>query len=279
MQAAAELKFLLKLLGHNGYRAALKDLKFTQKTLTSEVEKICRTLADREIVSYAYTIKKFKIEAEGKALLRQDAAQIPLTEQQLAVLQACKEKTIIPSDISSKKLPAGERQAVIQDLERKGLIKASKVEIQEVWLTERGIEYLRDELHPTGVVQRFDLKLFGSYLNFMRKSMKTASATEQPSSVAASLQEKPTDEKILQTIRELDQEHGTENYLPIFYLREKLQPPLSRDELDQALYRLQRQDKLELSSLVEAFHYTQEEINAGILQDDGSPLFFLAVNR
>ncbi|MDJ0532937.1 MAG: hypothetical protein QNJ70_10665 [Xenococcaceae cyanobacterium MO_207.B15] len=89
---------------------------------------------------------------------------------------------------------------------------------------------------------------------------------------------KPSDEDILQTIIGLDRELGTNNYLPIFHLRNKLQPPLSRKELDDALYRLQLQDKLELSSLVEAVHYTKEQIDAGIPQDVGGSLFFLMVN-
>lgn len=283
---ADELRFLLKLLGHEGYHAPIRSLKRTTKSSVAETAKTCRSLAEREIISYTYEISKFEIEVAGKALLQQDATQVPLSEQQLVVLTACKSKSIVPSDISSRKLPVAERQPVIQDLEKKGLLKAKK-EIKEVWLTEKGFEYLRDELNPTGIVQRFDLSLLGNYLNFLRKSLKSAVAKEDSSSIAAApqdkptsaVQEKPTDEEILQMIRSLDQELGTENYLPIFHLRRKLQPPLSRDELDQALYRLQRQDELDISSLVEAIHYTPEEIQAGILQDAGGPLFFLIVNE
>ncbi|MBF2048862.1 MAG: hypothetical protein IGS54_16115 [Elainella sp. C42_A2020_010] len=274
----SELKFLLKLLGRESYRApSVRELAPSSKTSASEVEKICRNLAEREIVGYAYVIRKFEIESAGKALLQQDLSQVPVSEQQLIVLKACKTKAIAPSDISSKELPAQDRQLVIQDLAQKGLVKAKKVEIKEVWLTDRGAEYLRDELNLTGIVKQFDLKLFGNYLNFMRKLMRSS---EIPSELPPpDGQAKPTDEEILQTIRNLDRELGTENYLPIFYLRKKLQPPLSRDELDQALYRLQRQDKLDLSSLVEAIHYTSEEIQAGIPQESGGPLFFLVVNE
>ncbi|WNZ23882.1 hypothetical protein HJG54_14130 [Leptolyngbya sp. NK1-12] len=274
----SELKFLLKLLGRESYRApSVRELAPSSKTSASEVEKICRNLAEREIVGYAYVIRKFEIESAGKALLQQDLSQVPVSEQQLIVLKACKTKAIAPSDISSKKLPAQDRQLVIQDLAQKGLVKAKKVEIKEVWLTDRGAEYLRDELNLTGIVKQFDLKLFGNYLNFMRKLMRSSEIP--PELPPPDGQAKPTDEEILQTIRNLDRELGTENYLPIFYLRKKLQPPLSRDELDQALYRLQRQDKLDLSSLVEAIHYTSEEIQAGIPQESGGPLFFLVVNE
>jgi hypothetical protein len=88
---------------------------------------------------------------------------------------------------------------------------------------------------------------------------------------------KPTDEQILQTIRDLDQKVGTGNYLPIFHLRQKLEPLLSRDGLDEALYRLEGNDQIELSALVEASRYSQEQINAGIKQRSGSPLFFIKV--
>ncbi|MDJ0633099.1 MAG: hypothetical protein QNJ34_07905 [Xenococcaceae cyanobacterium MO_188.B29] len=86
-----------------------------------------------------------------------------------------------------------------------------------------------------------------------------------------------SDEQVLQTILDLDLQLNTNNYLPIFYLREKLQPFLSREELDLTLYRLQRQDKLELSSIVESSKYTHEQLKAGIPQNIGGCLFFLIV--
>jgi hypothetical protein len=86
-----------------------------------------------------------------------------------------------------------------------------------------------------------------------------------------------SDEEILQTIQKLDRELGTDNYLPIFHVRQKLQPGLSREDLDQTLYRLQRNDQIELRALVHAQDYTQEQVNAGISQRSGSPLFFIKV--
>ncbi|MGB7059636.1 MAG: hypothetical protein WBD58_18175, partial [Geitlerinemataceae cyanobacterium] len=69
-----------------------------------------------------------------------------------------------------------------------------------------------------------------------------------------------------------------DNYLPIYHLRQQLQPPLSREELDRSLYQLQRDDTIELSSLQEAIHYTSEQIDAGIPQQIGGPLFFIIRN-
>jgi hypothetical protein len=87
-----------------------------------------------------------------------------------------------------------------------------------------------------------------------------------------------TDEEILHTIQKLDRELGTDNYLPIFHLRQTLQPPLSRDDLDKALYRLQAKDQIELSSLAEPDKFTSEQFNAGIPRRRGGVLFFISAN-
>jgi hypothetical protein len=84
-----------------------------------------------------------------------------------------------------------------------------------------------------------------------------------------------TDEEILQSIQKLDRELGTDNYLPIFHVRQKLQPPLSREELDKALYRLEESDQIELSKLAEPGDYTPEQVEAGIPQFSGGSLFFI----
>lgn len=273
---AKELKFLLQLLGHEGYRAPIGKLAVSEKASASERDKLCRELGDREIVDYSRQVSRFKISSAGKALLKLEG-EIPLTEAQVLVVKMCASKSATPGDL--KKIPAGDRQSLIQELEAKGLIESEKAAIKEVWLTERGAEYLREECHPSGTAT-ISLRLLGHYLNFMRKGKPNVSVSPQPAltTPVPLSSEKPSDDEILQTIRALDHTLGTDNYLPIFHLRQTLQPPLSRDELDQALYRLQRQDKLELSALVEAIHYSSEQVQAGIPQDAGGPLFFLIIN-
>lgn len=86
----------------------------------------------------------------------------------------------------------------------------------------------------------------------------------------------PTDDEILETIKALDEEHMTENYLPIFHLRAAL-PQLTRKEQDGALYRLVAADRIELSALQDVRAYTPEQVNAGIPQDIGGRLFFIVV--
>mgnify|MGYP001770943400 FL=1 len=152
----------------------------------------------------------------------------------------------------------------------------------EVWLTERGIEYLRDDYSPKGAAN-ISLDLLNNYVRFLRKTLRVK--PEQVSTSAVHSAESGvetiiniTDEEILETIRKLDKELGTDNYLPIYHLRQKLQPPLSRDELDKALYRLEEVEQIELSSLAEPRDYTPEQLDAGIPQVSGGSLFFITVS-
>lgn len=85
-----------------------------------------------------------------------------------------------------------------------------------------------------------------------------------------------TDDNILQTITALDEEHLTDNYLPIYLYRQAF-PQLSREQQDNALYRLCANDRIELSTLQEVRSYTPEQIKAGIPQNIGGPLFFIVV--
>ena len=277
-----ELKFLLKLVGKDNYRGKIQDLKPNSKTRMPETRSICRNLCDREYVACSETITKIKINSAGSALLKTDTKNLPLDADELKILKACATETITPGQ--TKVTPAEKREELIASLVERGLINATETKIEQVWLEDRGKEVLAKDYSPSGS-STLSLNLVSNYLSFLRQYLRF----NQPDAVINSngyksvskskhSVKKPSDREILQTIISLDSELGTSNYLPIFHLRDKLQPPLSRKELDDALYRLQREDKLELSSLVEAVHYTKEQIEAGIPQDVGGSLFFLTVN-
>lgn len=280
-----ELKFVLKLLGCENYRALLSASLFS--SFKSEKNKICRDLGDRELVDYSREIATVKILPPGDALLKLEPAELPITDKERKVLDKLSKATgkITPSEITS--LKAAERSEILKSLNERGLI-AAEIKIQrtkaEVWLTARGIEYLRDEYSPNkGSNPVISLELLNNYLRFLRKNLRVK---PEPVTASSPLDEKsgvetiinPSDEEILRIIEKLDRELGTENYLPIFHLRQKLQPPLSREELDQALYRLQKTDKIDLSALQEVSAYTPEQIDAGIPQNIGGQLFFIIVN-
>lgn len=288
METTDELKFVLKLLGCPNYRSSLTASGF--KTFKGK-DKICRDLGERGLVDYSREIASVKILPAGRALLKTDKDQLPLTPDELKVLEGIGKASgkITPSKIAVKSVKSGEREAILQRFHQRGLIEVEtqiKRQKAEVWLTERGEEYLGEDYIPKkGNNPVLSLDLLTNYLRFLRKSiheqMKESSTQTQPltaPALDATPKRKPSDEEILQIIQHLDHELGTENYLPIFHLRDKLQPPLSRDELDQALYSLQRNDQIELSSLQEASAYTSEQIDAGISQDIGGSLFFITVN-
>jgi hypothetical protein len=240
-------------------------------------EKICRDLGDRNLVDFSREIATVKILPAGQALLKMRTQQLPISEQQLKVLEKIGKSSgkITPSQITVVK--AGEREAILASLGERGLIAVEqrlKKTKAEVWLTARGQEYLRNEYTAKGAHPVISLDLLSNYLRFLRKSPELQKSVNQEDSPIPS---KLSEAEILQMIRDLDEELGTENYLPIFHLRQKLQPPLSREDLDQALYRLEGSGQIELSALVEAGRYSPEQVDAGIPQRAGSRLFFIKV--
>ena len=278
-----ELKFILKLLGCPNYRTGLSSSIFD--SFKSEKNKICRDLGELEYVDYSREIATVKILPPGQALLKLDSAQLPIDDKELKVLEKIGKSSgkIAPSEIKVSSLKSDERDAILKTLSERGLI-AAEIKMKrvkaEVWLTERGIEVLRDEYNPEGKAN-IDFNLLGNYVRFLRKNLRfkseqvsTPDHVESYSDITSNI----SDEEILETIKKLDRELGTENYLPIFHLRQKLQPPLLRDDLDQALYRLQKSDKIDFSTLQEVSAYTPEQIDAGIPQNIGGQLFFLIVN-
>ncbi len=273
-----ELKFLLKLLGCTDYRSSYGDSIF--KSFDGK-EKICLSLGQRELIDYSREIGSVQILPPGQALLELDPKEVPITDKERRVLEKVSAAAgkITPGKITSPKASA--RDEILQALSDRGLVEVEtriKKLKAEVWLTERGIEYLQNDYHPKGNAN-ITLDLLGNYLNFLRKTLQSKTEQVHTSSVESSGEvANVTDQEILENIRKLDKELGTENYLPIFHLRQKLQPALSRDELDKALYRLQGSDQIEFSTLQEASVYTPEQVEAGITQNIGGPLFFIAVN-
>ncbi len=275
-----ELKFLLKLLGCENYRSTLSSNVF--KSFKGK-NTICQNLGDRDIIDYSREIATVKILPPGQALLELDAAEIPMEQKELKVLTNVSKASgkVAPSKIKSS-LKAAEKEAILKSLDERGLIETEiklKKTKAEIWLTEHGIELLRDEYIPNkGNNPTLSLDLLSNYLRFLRKSLPNKSEETVTSAPSVDLKiSNFTDEDILEIIRKLDKEIGTENYLPIFHLRQNLQPPLSRDDLDKALYRLQSEDKIDLSTLQEANAYTPEQIDTGIVQNAGGPLFFISI--
>ncbi|MBO3458251.1 transcription factor RcaD [Aetokthonos hydrillicola Thurmond2011] len=280
-----ELKFILRLLGCTNYRSPLSASIFS--SFKTNKNKICRSLGDRGLVDFSREIAGVKITPAGKTLLKMKPTELPIPDQEVKVLEAIAKASgkVAPSKITVSSLKAAERDIILESLKERGLIEvetAIKKQKAEVWITQQGQDYLRDDYVGKGNNPVLSLDLLTNYLRFLRKPshvkadeisvQEHVSTTPLTSSV-----NKPTDDEIFQIIRELDRELATKNYLPIFHVRQKLQPPLLRDELDQAFYSLQRSKKIGLSTLAEPRNYTPEQVHAGIPQLAGGCLFFITV--
>ncbi|MEM0979764.1 MAG: hypothetical protein AAGH78_05765 [Cyanobacteria bacterium P01_H01_bin.58] len=267
--SSLELKFLLRLLSFPHYRAPLAQIRPNAQTSPAVRDRLCRQLQRRGWIDYEEVVTQFGLTAAGRTLLTLDTSILPITPDERFVLQSCGDSSITPGQIKSR-VPKNHRQRLILGLEQRGLIRVVQRPIKDVWLTTEGQRFLRNDCSPQGQTPVLSWSLMSSYLQFLRQqqSDKTASNTAQQSI---------TPNELMQTIAHLDAVLQTDNYLPIYYLREKTQPPLSRQGLDQYLYQLQREDRIDLSTLQDVSQYRKEEVAAGIPQDIGGPLFFISV--
>ncbi len=285
-----ELKFVLKLLGCDGYRGKITALKPNSGTSASERDRICEALGSKGLVEYDSQIERFSLQPPGKTLLSLDTTSLPVTPDELKVLRACQKKKsekskgyTTPGEVSG--VPASARQDLIHSLTERGMLKITKEVIKEVWLTAQGKQFLLHEYEPTGsYASAASATMLGNYVKFLRENLgqshslpTSQPAMQAPSSMPIGAQLKPDEAAVLQQIKQLDRLVGNKNYLPIFYLRDKLQPPLTRTELDSILYALQRSGRIDLSSLHDQGQYTKEQMAAGILQNNGGYLFFISV--
>ncbi|WP_293138725.1 hypothetical protein [Okeania sp. SIO3I5] len=238
----------------------------------SERDEICYQLCDRGLVKFTREVTKINISAQGKLLLDSKKAVRSLTEEELKLLKVSAKGAVAPGETG---IAATYRQAVITDLVDQGLLEVVAQKIKEVWLTETGKQFLCQEYSSRSTAKEISLKMLSDYLQLMRTNLSPDYPKQEKKISSRVSGKKTTDSEILAIIRDLDHNLGTDNYLPIFHLREKVEPPLSREELDRSLYRLERSDQIELSSLQEVSSYTAKQIEAGIPQDIGGPLFFI----
>ncbi len=111
------------------------------------------------------------------------------------------------------------------------LNESHSTKIHEVWLSLSGRKYLASEYTPTGggniILSK---KMLADYLEFLRGYFSIAQQEKQvtpPTAAELPADENVDDNEIYQAICNLDESHKTDNYLPIFYLRNQF-PSLSR---------------------------------------------------
>ena len=263
-----ELKFLLRLFDCKERRTYLSSSTFRN---FPDKERIAMQLAAEGLIDFSEEIATVNIAPPGIALLNLPLDRLPIDHVEFRILDRISRYPGIQAKqinikTKEKQLSLGEIQKILASLGDRGLIFVEmelKKQKAEIWLSDRGREciekvnkYFQSLRQPTGE-------------NTDKMIVKNRDGSEGV---------QLSDEEILQTIRDLDAKLGTDNYLPIFYLRQELQPPLSKEELDRSLYNLQRHDKIELSSLQEGMRYTSEQLEAAIYQSIGRRLFFIIVN-
>ena len=271
-----ESKFLLRLLEHAPhYRSPISKIKPNANTPASERDKACKNLCSQGLVDYEEEISHYGITAAGKSLLSLDTSTLPVTPDERHLVQAAATQVATPG--MAQKVPANARQRLLRQLVDRGLVKIHKTQIKEVWLTAQGQAFLCHEFTPTGNAA-LTASMVGTYVTFLRQSLGTSQGTNAPTPgepLADAAQITP--EAVLAMIQQLDKQLGTDNYLPIFHLRDQLQPPLSREDLDQQLYALERSDRIEFSTLQDVSAYSKEQVAAGIFHGTGGKLFYISV--
>lgn len=277
--SSLELKCLLHLLMYPDYRAPIDQIRPSAKTQAKERERLCDGLRQKGLLDFEETTARFGLTAAGRTVLGLDASVLPITPDERLVLQSCQAGAITPGQIYPK-VPENQRQRLIMVLAQRGLLKVFQSQIETVWITAAGKAFLREDCLPQGHTPVLSWTLMSSYLTFIRNSWSVHGHAGGEPSLETEPKKDPenlTSDQILAVIMDLDAAFNTENYLPIYYLRDRLQPPLTRKALDQQLYQLQRDDRIDLSTLQDVSQYRKQEVLAGIPQDIGGPLFFISV--
>ncbi len=287
-----ELKFLLKLLGCEGARGKIVDLQPNSATSAAARDRICKDLGAKGMVEYDAQVSNFSLAPAGKTLLTLDTTSLPVTPDEMKVLKVCQKEQGATTPGKLIGIPSEARQKLIRSLSDRGMLKITKETIKEVWLSAQGKQFLLHEFEPSGSSLAATATMLGNYVRFLRdnlgqnpgqtlnlsKSLPTSQPSMQsPVVMPVGSQSKPDSQAVLTQIQQLDQLVGSDNYLPIYHLREKLQPPLTSAELDERLYALQRDDLIELGSLHDQGIYTDRQMAAGIVQNNGGSLFFITV--
>ncbi len=181
METNDHLRFILKLLGCKNYRSRLSASTFN---CFKNKNKICQDLGDRGLIDYTREIGSAKILPAGQALLKLDPTELPIKDKELKVLKKISQAAgkITPGQIKVSSLRTYRRDAILKSLSEKGLIEVeTKVKRlrAEVWLTERGVEYLRDDYTPhKGGNPIISLDLLNNYLRFLRKTLAEKATQE-----------------------------------------------------------------------------------------------------
>lgn len=167
-----ELKFLVKLLGHEGYRSKVTELSPNSKTKPADRDRICRKLGNRELIEYDSRVARVSLSRRGKTLLELDTTSLPVTPDELKVLRACRQTkgSTVPETITG--IPKYSCQGLTRSLAERGMLKINGEIIEEAWLSDQGKRFLLHEYEPTGShVVVMSATMLGNYVRFLRENL------------------------------------------------------------------------------------------------------------
>lgn len=115
-----------------------------------------------------------------------------------------------------------------------------------------------------GIIEAIE-KQFNTMLNSQDTTM---------SNVDQMKQEIQSDDDLLNLIKATENKLNTDSFLPIFEIRARTM--MAREDLDAALYRLEKAKKISMASLDEPEDYTEEQLASGIKRPIGQ-LFYIQI--
>ncbi len=233
--SAVESKVIDYLAAQPNARAVITAVQPNPKTTQQARDRACLQLFARGLLDYAYRVTQLAISPSGRLLLNLQTTSLPLTPLELWTLQACRVSGTSPDRLA--KVPEADRQRVVRQLADRQLIKVKKRQILEVWLTLAGQQYAAT-IGCHGWVSAHEPPL---------RLMPVRSAAE-----------------LLAVLPSIDPQGTAAPTIPIFQLRDQLQPPLTAAQLDSYLLQLHRQDQVELTRLQVVEPYSDRQIAAGL---------------
>ncbi|MBE9137619.1 hypothetical protein IQ254_10400 [Nodosilinea sp. LEGE 07088] len=140
-----ELDILSHLEAAGGRCDTLTALPTALKSSFKRRTQACQTLQVRGWLTYDHDISQFGLTLTGKTLLNLDRSVWPVTPDEKLILRSCLGGRIGPDQIR-RRVPAGDRQRLLQGLAEQRLIVVYKRAIVNLRLTALGRGWLCDRM-------------------------------------------------------------------------------------------------------------------------------------
>ncbi len=131
----------------SGDRSPMPALPPLPPLAATRRDRLWRQLQQKGLVDFDRVVTRFGLSAHGRVLLQLDRSVLPVTPDEKLVLQSCRDRSIHPDQISHK-VPPHQRQILIAGLAQQGLLRITRQQLGEIWLTPAGAAVLRYDCAP-----------------------------------------------------------------------------------------------------------------------------------